>query len=336
MSPKLSICIATFNRGGFIAETLDAIIAQLDPHVELIVVDGASQDNTASVVSRYLLPERRIRYVRESVNSGVDADYDKAVGYATGEYCWLMTDDDLIEPDAVASVLEALRDGPDLVVANSGVFSSDMATVLNERMLAFDEDREYQGGTEEFFADVVDYLSFIGGVIVKRQIWCERDRSSYYGSLFIHLGVLLQTPLSGLVRVLARPLIRIRYGNAMWTPRAFEIWMFKWPALIWGFASYSAVAKAKISWREPWRSFQRLVYRRAIDSYSINEYRLFIAGKASGAAAIQAWLIAHMPGAFANFVCTAYCRIAAHDSGLTAYDLARSRYSTWLSRIAAP
>jgi glycosyltransferase involved in cell wall biosynthesis len=327
--------MATYKRAAYISDTIHTIVAQMPADVELVIVDGASPDQTAEVVGKFTQGSHRLRYFREATNSGVDADYDKAVGYASGEYCWLMTDDDLLEPDALARVLEALRDGPDLVVANSRVLSNDMATVLSERILAFVEDREYQGGTEEFFTDVVDYLSFIGGVIVRRQIWCERDRSSYYGSLFVHLGVLLQKPLSGLVRVIARPLIRIRYGNAMWTPRAFEIWMFKWPALIWGFASYSANAKAKISPREPWRIFKRLVYRRAIGSYSINEYRLFIAGKASGAAAIQAWLAARMPGSIANLVSAVYCRLAAIEDGVTAYDLARSPYSTWLSRIAA-
>ena len=52
------------------------------------------------VLERYLEPGRPLRYFRESVNSGVDRDYDKAVGYASGEYCWLMTDDDLLQiPD---------------------------------------------------------------------------------------------------------------------------------------------------------------------------------------------------------------------------------------------
>jgi abequosyltransferase len=46
----LSICIATYNRGGYIGETLDTIIPQLDNDVELLVVDGASTDNTKDVV----------------------------------------------------------------------------------------------------------------------------------------------------------------------------------------------------------------------------------------------------------------------------------------------
>lgn len=335
VTPKLSICIATYNRGAFIGQTLDSIMEQIGPEVELLVVDGASPDDTASVVERYLAPDRPLRYLREAVNSGVDGDYDKAVGYASGEYCWLMTDDDLLAPGAVARVVAALESGPDLVIANAQVCTVDFSTVLTDRFLPFDNDRKYGGGTDAFFADVASYLSFIGGVVVKRSLWLSRERQAFYGTVFIHVGVLFQAPLVGEIKVIAEPLVRIRYGNSMWTPRAFEIWMLKWPALIWGFAGYSDAAKAKVTAREPWRSFRKLMFRRAVGGYSIVEYRQFLAGNCSRGAAWQAWLVARMPGSFANVVAGFYCLVINRDAKAGALDLARSKHSTWISRQAA-
>ncbi|MBS0570647.1 MAG: glycosyltransferase, partial [Proteobacteria bacterium] len=46
---KLSLCIATRNRGDFIGETLQSIAVQCDKYredVEIVVLDGASTDNT--------------------------------------------------------------------------------------------------------------------------------------------------------------------------------------------------------------------------------------------------------------------------------------------------
>lgn len=335
VSPRLSICIATFNRGAFIAQTLDCLTAQLDSRVEVLIVDGASPDDTAAVVAPYVGDDNRVRYFRESVNSGVDADYDKAVGYARGDYCWLMTDDDLLEPDALVRVLAALEDGPDLVVVNAQVSTADFSSVLTERMLAIEDDREYEGGSQAFFAETANYLSFIGAVVVKRSIWLERTRAAYYGSLFIHVGVLFQSPLPGRIRVLAAPLIKIRYGNAMWTPRGFEIWMFKWPALIWSFGSYGDAAKARVSEREPWRSVLKLGYGRAVGSYSTAEFEKFIAGKHSSGATVLAKLIAKVPGRTANFIAGVYCLLTSRRGRGAAYNLARSPHSTFVSRIAA-
>lgn len=335
VGPRLSICIATYNRGSFIAQTLDSFIEQLGDRVELVVVDGASPDDTPSVIEHYVRPDRALRYFRESVNSGVDADYDKAVCYARGDYCWLMTDDDLLVPGALDCVLRALDDGPDLVVVNSQVLTADFSMVLTERLLKLRNGREYDNGSEDFFVDAANYLSFIGAVVIKRSVWLARKRSEYFGSLFIHVGVLFQAPLLGRVRIIADPLIKIRYGNAMWTPRGFEIWMFKWPALIWGFGSYSDAAKASVSAREPWKSLLNLVYRRAVGSYSIVEFRRFVAGKHSVGATAQAWLIARVPGPIANFVAGLFCILTRRSGRGAAYNLARSPHSTFVSRFAA-
>ncbi|RYD61491.1 MAG: glycosyltransferase, partial [Sphingomonadales bacterium] len=101
----LSICIATFNRAAFIGETLQALVEQLRPGVEIVIVDGASPDDTAAAVRPFLEVAPAIRYCRESENSGVDGDYDKAVGYARGEHVWLFPDDDLPAPGAIDRVL---------------------------------------------------------------------------------------------------------------------------------------------------------------------------------------------------------------------------------------
>src|SRR5687767_2741192 len=87
---KLSICIATFNRARFIGDTLDSILVQMEPGIELVVVDGASHDGTQALMAEYVPRHPEIRYFREARNSGVDGDYDKAVAYARGVYCWLM------------------------------------------------------------------------------------------------------------------------------------------------------------------------------------------------------------------------------------------------------
>ena len=140
--PKLSICIATFNRGDFIVQTLDSIVGQLTDSTELIVVDGASPDGTEAVMQTYCAAHPEVRYVREPVNSGIDRDYDKAVGYAVGEYCWLMTDDDLMVEGAVARVVAVLGD-VDLVVVNAEVRNKDLSSVLRPRLLVVSEDKRF-------------------------------------------------------------------------------------------------------------------------------------------------------------------------------------------------
>ena len=47
---RLSVCIPTYNFGEFIGETLESIVGQATDEVDIIIVDGASTDNTEQVV----------------------------------------------------------------------------------------------------------------------------------------------------------------------------------------------------------------------------------------------------------------------------------------------
>jgi glycosyltransferase involved in cell wall biosynthesis len=334
--PKLSICIATFKRARFIGETLASILGQLQPGVEVVVVDGASPDDTAEVVARQAAGNPAVRYHREATNSGVDADYDKAVGYARGEYCWLMTDDDVLVPGAVARVLDAVADGPDLVVVNAESRTPDLERIVDARIIAQAQDQVY--GPEEreaFFVAAANPLSFIGAVVIRREAWLARDRASYYGTLFIHVGVIFQAPSLGRVRVLGEPLIRIRWGNAMWTARSFEIWMFKWPQLIWSFDAFPERARAAICPREPWRNLRMLGLHRALGGYSAAEYRKFVEPRAGVRFRVAARAVAAVPTAFANVLASAYCLLVARTARRELYDLAHGDNSTWLARRAA-
>lgn len=333
---QLSICVATFKRGAFIAQTLESIVSQLEPGVELVVVDGASPDNTQEIVAGFAQRHPELRYIREPVNSGVDQDYDKAVGYARGQYCWLMTDDDLLCPGAVARVLSLLDGVRELVVVNSRILNADFSRVLEERFLKFEVDREYPAGSgERLFAEVANYLSFIGGVVIRRDFWQASQRSAYYGSLFIHVGVIFHSPALLRTTVIAEPLIHIRYGNAMWTSRGFDIWMFKWPQLVWSFDHMSAEAKKAVSAPEPWRDVKRLLLARAVGSYSSKEYRHFLLGKAQGRAAFLAAGIAYAPAVLVNFLLAMYCLFINRKALTSLYDVARSPHATWASRFAA-
>lgn len=335
-SIKLSICIATYNRGKFIGETLDSILSQMQPGVELVIVDGASPDNTSEVMAQYLLRRPEIRYFREQENSGVDRDYDKAVGYARGQYCWLMTDDDLLRAGSISRVLGTLDSNPDLVVVNAEVKNADFSVVFDTGILKFSSDREFgEKDCEVFFSEVAKYLSFIGGVVIKRQVWLERDRASYYGTLFIHVGVIFQHPPINKVKVIADPLIIARYGNAMWTARGFEIWMFKWPQLVWSFADYSAQSKSLVSPREPWRSVKQLVLFRAIGGYGLDEYRQYIASRAQGMPRRLYMAIAMIPAAIVNSFAALYCVLINRNARSGLYDISRSRHATWVSRLLA-
>lgn len=321
--PSLSICIATYNRADFITETLESIIPQLSDDIELLVVDGASTDNTEIILNGYAFKEPRLRYVRLEKKGGVDQDYCKAVEMARGEYCWLFTDDDLLKPGAVDAVLDKIGKDVSLIVVNAEVLTSDLTEIIEARIIKSDNDAVYENVRfEELFTDTVRYMTFIGGVVIKRTLWLQRETERYFGSEFVHLGVIFQSPLPAQVCLIAEPYISIRYGNAQWSRRGFEIWMYKWPRLIWSLNGIGMEAKQAVIAKEPWRDLKTLLFRRGLGEYGLLEFsRYILKERANYVWKLAAMLIAVMPFHILNRLITLYFGLRKNVGKLFMYDL---------------
>ena len=271
---RLSICIATYNRAEYIGETLESIIPQLTDEVEVVIVDGASTDNTSTVVKSYIEVCKQIRYIKLPSKGGVDQDYCKAVEYAQGEMCWLFPDDDLLKPDAIRTVLYEAKNGYCLIVVNAQVMNKNFSEILSSKLLQIKTNEIYDKlKLEKLFQRIIPYMSFIGCVVINRDLWLQREKKRYFGTEFIHVGVIFQAPLPASTLVIAEPYITIRFSNAQWTPRAFEIWMYKWPNLLCSFADISEQVRQEYQKTQSWRRLKNIIIHRARGEYSLKEYR---------------------------------------------------------------
>lgn len=327
----LSICIATMNRAKFIGATLDSIISQVTEEVEIVIVDGASTDGTGDVVARYQERCSTLRYYRLGEKGGVDQDYCRAVDLATGQYCWLFTDDDIMKPGAINAVLSAIRDDYGLVIVNAEVRNEDLSALLEERSIRTATNKHYASGeTDALFVDAVNLLSFIGCVVIRRSIWDARDKTSYYGTVFVHVGVIFQAPLPERALVLAEPWVAIRYGNALWTPKSFEISTVKWPTLLWSFSSVSEAAKQKVTGRDPWDSVTALLIYRARAALSATEYHQLLRPRIrSSTRRMVIRTIVALPGCPLNTLLLIYMAVFGwrhSQRGIRLVDLRKSRF----------
>ena len=328
VSPQLSICIATVNRAAFIGKTLESIITQATDEVEIVIVDGASTDNTEEIVEHYRQQFPRLRYFRLDVKGGVDRDYCRAVDLAQGEYCWLFTDDDILKPGAIQAVLAAIRQSYGLIIINAEVRNADLSEVLADTRLKLSTNQVYRPvDCQRLFIDIADYLSFIGCVVIKRQLWNAREKERYFGTVFVHVGVIFQSPLPEDAIVIAEPLISIRYGNALWTPRSFEISLFKWSNLIWSFPDYPESAKLRVVPRELWRKPKTLLVFRARGNYSLQEYHNWLEPRLSSRLSrMVAKAIALFPGCVLNILLFIYFSIFYSQPGARLVDLQNSHF----------
>lgn len=328
MTIELSFCIATRNRGGYIGETLSSIAAQCNSSVEIVVLDGASTDNTQDVIRTLQITTPALRYIKQEKNGGVDHDYDAAIGHAQGKYCWLMSDDDLLRPGAVDKVLRAIERHYSLIIVNSEVKNLDLSKLIDANRLQFFEDRIYPPKAFEIlFAELSGYLSYIGAVVINRELWLKRDRAAYFGSNFIHVGVIFQQPLPSDTLVISEPLISVRLGNTQWRPKEFEIRMIQWTDLIFSLEAISTDVRNRCYRKEPWQSLKSLMFYRAKGTYDPGEYKRWIKPRLrSGWSKLKAVFVAYFPGPLANLIGLIYCSFDYRDSNIHYLDMKASRF----------
>ena len=176
---KLSICIPTYNRANFIGQTLENIISQAGDNVEIVIVDGASSDDTAQVVKGYWKKFKNLIYFRSEKNMGVDRDMAKTIELARGRYCWMFSDDDLLKPRAIQTILKEIESGYEIYLCNITACNLKMSaykemswlsTKTKNRVFNLDKKEEFK-----FYCDSANSIgalfSYMSAIVLRRQEW---------------------------------------------------------------------------------------------------------------------------------------------------------------------
>jgi glycosyltransferase involved in cell wall biosynthesis len=104
---QISVVVCTFNRAALLAESLAHLATQDFPaeRFEILVVDNASTDRTAAVVSGLItqFPKIRIKYIYEA-EPGLSHARNCGLREAAGEYVAFIDDDGLAVPEWLTEI----------------------------------------------------------------------------------------------------------------------------------------------------------------------------------------------------------------------------------------
>ena len=93
-SPLVSVIIPSYNHADLLPRAVHSACAQTYKHIEILIVDDASTDNTPAVGAMLEKEDSRIRYIRKEENGGVNAARNTGIRASIGEYIALLDSDD--------------------------------------------------------------------------------------------------------------------------------------------------------------------------------------------------------------------------------------------------
>jgi abequosyltransferase len=196
---RLSICIPTYNRGPFIGALFDSILAQqgYDCEIEVVVSDNASTDQTPAVVKAYRNRLPGLIYHRAPENLGADRNFLKVVALATGDFCWLMGSDDILEPGSIAEIARHCHENGRIagLSVNRNAYNYTMTARIFERPVAGGLLKHDQmlSTPETIFAKLGEYFGYLSGQVVNRTLWDrvikDFDVTPYFNA-YVHIYVI--------------------------------------------------------------------------------------------------------------------------------------------------
>jgi len=193
--PLLTIAIPTWQRASFLARNLAQLARELagttDP-VEVLVSDNASSDATPEVVQQAMQAGLPIRYIRNAMNIGSDANIAQCFNLAQGKFVLLLSDDDLFVDGALSWLLQRLEQGKFGVVC------------LRPYGYEVDARKEYPGGKEgerafddggAFLAAINSRVTLISACIINKNLLLGVDAQEFCGGNLVQVHLVIQAAL---------------------------------------------------------------------------------------------------------------------------------------------
>ncbi len=131
MSEKVSVIIPTYNREKYIISSLESVLNQTHRNIEVIVVNDGSTDSTEKLLGPYFT---KIKYIKQE-NAGKSAAINKGLDIATGDFIWVMDDDDIAHPMKLEMQIRVFKKNPHV-----GLISSEMIVLdgdNNDRVISY-------------------------------------------------------------------------------------------------------------------------------------------------------------------------------------------------------
>lgn len=160
MQEKISISVITvcYNAAKELRHTLQSVTGQTYPHIQYIVVDGASTDGSLELIKEY---QTDIDLLISEPDSGIYDAMNKGIKVATGDYlCFMNAGDTFHSPTTLADLFAQIhRPLPDVIYGETNIV---------------DESRRFLRPRRLKTPNQLTYQSFLSGMVVCHQSFYPR------------------------------------------------------------------------------------------------------------------------------------------------------------------
>lgn len=143
IAEKVSVIVPNYNHAPYLVERIESVLAQTYQHIEIILLDDCSTDNSRAVLERYRHHPKVSQVVFNAENSGTTfKQWAKGIELARHEWIWIAESDDWCEPTLLETLVAGITPATCIAFCMSVAIKGNDILYVNESKHLH---RHYQG-----------------------------------------------------------------------------------------------------------------------------------------------------------------------------------------------
>ena len=274
----LTIAIPSNNKTYLLDEAINSILndSEFGKEIDLVISDNSLNENTKNLYYKKYVNHKNINWFESKKFKCLDSNVNRAIELSKSKYVWIFGDDDLIENNILSSLKNYLNnENPDILILNSKSFNK--LGIVEESRLPLNFWKIYdKNQDDQFLKEIGGYLTYIGSIIVRKDLWIKYYDKKAIGSFFAHINCIANIKIGRRAHYFPLPAINMRIGSQTWTKQSFLIWHKFYPEIIWNLKNYSRDAKQSVISEYPIKSLKVLIASRAYKRFNFNIWKNII------------------------------------------------------------
>ena len=214
---SLAICIPNYNRIEELKRLLYEAVGQiteenLTGQVQICISDDCSPESPKEMINivRSKYPQVEILFERNKENRGMDYNFLNSVMMASGEFCWIIGNDDMPAEGGIARVVKFLEEMReiDILLTPFNLYGSNDELRGTTYPLGEIKERIFDTSIQEQYSELLfsvrhnsGLFGFLSNVVFRRKNWVKyRERfKDKLDTIFIQMYMNIQTLKDGAV-----------------------------------------------------------------------------------------------------------------------------------------
>lgn len=172
--PLVSVICLCYNQAPFVKQSLESVLLQSYPHIQMIVIDDASSDGSKEAIQSFLTEQPEIPFINLLKNVGNTTAFNLGLRQAKGKYIIDLACDDLLLPDRIEKQVDFFEEQSEKV----GIIYSDAEYIDEEgKHLSYHfQNGKHQAYEGDIYQKLIDtYFIPPPTMLMKKEVLDELD-----------------------------------------------------------------------------------------------------------------------------------------------------------------